>query len=115
MPKHFRLVYDYLHVYLELGQSRIIKIIRYRYKGKAIIYIVRNTVTGMLYVGSTLSPALRFYHHFVTNDVSNSNARLQSEITEYGIDQFNLYVMELVLFPAGLSYDEKRSFLLSPS
>lgn len=65
----------------------------------------------MLYVGSTLSPALRFYHHFVTNDVSNSNARLQSAITEYGIEQFNLYVMELVLFPAGLSYNEKRSFL----
>lgn len=111
MPKHFRLVYDYLHVYLRLGQSRVIAIIRYRYKGKAVIYIVRNTVTSMLYVGSTLSPSLRFYHHLVTGDLNSSNAQLQSAITEYGIEKFNLYIMELVVFPSGLSYEEKRAFL----
>ena len=93
MPNHFRLVYDYLHVYLRLGQARIITIIRYRYKGKAVIYIIRNTVTSMLYVGSTLSPSLRFYHHLVTADVNSSNARLQSAITEHGIENFNLYIM----------------------
>lgn len=111
MPNHFRLVYDYLHYYLHIGQERVITILRYRYKGKAIIYIIRNTVTGMLYIGSTLNPALRFYRHFISGDSKNSNIYLQSAISTDGIDKFNLYIMEQVVFPSGLTFTEKQSFL----
>lgn len=111
MPSHFRRVYDYWHFYLHIGLERKISIIRYRYKGKAIIYIIRNTVTGMLYVGSTLSASLRFYHHFIARDVSKSNANLQHAIATDGIEAFNLYIMQEVVFPSGLDYNDKLNFL----
>jgi group I intron endonuclease len=110
MKPHFRLVYDYYHYYVNIT-SRVISIIRYRYKGEAIIYIIRNTVTGMLYVGSSTNSSLRFYHHFITGDLDNSNARLQAAISADGIEKFNLYIMELVQFPAGTDYHNRRHYL----
>ena len=62
-------------------------------------------VTDKMYIGSTLSPALRFYHHLVTAE--SSNDALQSAIQADGLEHFTLFIMEVVEFPKGLSYNDK--------
>ena len=108
MHPSFKLVYGYLAYYMHLNDPKVIRMIRYVYKGKGVIYIIRNTVTGMLYVGSTLSPSLRFHDHLVNH---NTNAALQSAISHDGQSKFVIYIMQEVVFPAGLSFNEKLNHL----
>jgi hypothetical protein len=63
----------------------------------------------MLYVGSTLSPALRFHHHLVTG--YHSSIPLQAAIAHYGLANFNVYVMKEITFPASASFDQKVNLL----
>ena len=95
---------------MHLDQARVLKMVRYTYKGKAVIYILRDTVTGMLYIGSTLSPSLRFYHHLIVGG-DTSNLNLQQAIGVDGIENFTLYIMEIVKIPSRLSYQEKLDYL----
>ena len=83
----------------------------------------------MVYVGSSLIPttpakagslcwykrvyegvvARRFHNHLVTG--LNSNIALQEAITQHGLDNFVAYVLEIVVFPASLTFGEKQAFL----
>ena len=62
-------------------------------------------VTDKMYIGSTLSPSLRFYQHLVTGE--SSNDALQSAIQADGLEHFTLFIMKVVEFPKGLSYNDK--------
>ena len=62
----------------------------------------------MLYIGSSMSPSLRFLDHLVNH---NTNAALQSAMLRDGQSKFVAYVMQEVVFPAGLSFNDKVSFL----
>lgn len=54
-----------------------------------------------------LSPPLRFYHLSIGE---SSNHNLQLAIAEDGIKKY-LYIMEIVIFPAGMNYQGKLDYM----
>ena len=53
MSTKFRLVYGYIAYYMHVHRPRVVHTLRNAYRNKPLIYIIRNGVTGMLYVAST--------------------------------------------------------------
>lgn len=97
------------YYYTRLDNTRVIRQLRYHFKDKAIIYGIRCHVTQMIYIGSTLAPALRFHSHLVTHEHSNLN--LQADISKHGLGKFTVHIFEYVEFPVGSSYNEKMVIL----
>lgn len=95
--------------YLNLGKDGVLERLQYRVRGKAIIYAIRCQVTNMVYVGSTLNPGRRLYLHLVKGQ--QSNIRLQSAIRQYGINKVTAYILEVVEFPKGLTYMQRKAYL----
>jgi group I intron endonuclease len=83
--------------------------VRYTYKNKPIIYAIRNRITGMMYIGSSFIPSARFHQHLISK--TNSNFELQQSISKYGLDNFTVYILEVVDFPSTLLYNERSKFL----
>ena len=102
--------------YMHLDNPDVIKALQYRFKGLAIIYGIRcqyNGIrcqyNGMMYIGSTLSPALRFHKHLNTGE--RSNEALQADIVKYGLGKFTVHVFKEVTFPPNTSYSDKKALL----
>ena len=95
--------------FTQLQSPRTIKNLQYRFRNDAIVYAFRCQVNNLVYVGSTLTPGRRFHNHLVTGKFSNP--ALQADITKFGVDKFTAYVFEIVVFPNGLSLDQKRQYL----
>ena len=95
--------------FTRLDLPRTIHNMKYEYRGKAIVYAFRCTITNMVYVGSTFAPGRRFDNHLVTGLYSNFN--LQGAIQLHGIKNFTAYILEVVVFPAGLTHKEQRIYL----
>ena len=100
-----------MRFFTNLHLERTIKNLQYIYRNQAIVYAFMCNIDRMVYVGSTLIPGRRFHNHLVTGD--NSNIPLQEAILEHGLENFVAYVFEIVVFPAGLTLDEKKAFLRS--
>ena len=100
-----------MRFFTNLHLERTIKNLQYIYRKDAIVYAFRCNINSMVYVGSTLIPGRRFHNHLVTGD--NSNFALQQAITQHGVNNFTAYIFEIVVFPAGLTLDEKKAFLRS--
>jgi group I intron endonuclease len=107
--KYFIAAPNHLAYYLHLDDPKVVRALRYRFKGKAIIYGFRCLVDGKMYIGSTLTPGLRFHSHLVTG--LDSNINLQEAIAKYGVHMFTGYVFQLVAIPRALSTAEARVFL----
>ena len=107
----FTFITKYVEYYMHLDNVRVVNLLRYRYKGKAIIYGFRCLVDGMVYVGSTTMPKLRFHNHLITG--SHSNAALQAAINEHGLENFVAYVFELVVLPPNASKEQVSSIMRS--
>jgi group I intron endonuclease len=82
---------------------------QYEFRGNAIVYGIKCLVTGMIYVGSTLTPGRRWFNHLVTGE--NSNTNLQEAIQLHGTQNFAAYVFEVVTFPSRATLDEKKAIL----
>ena len=124
--------------FTRLDLPRTIHNMKYEYRGKAIVYAFRCTITNMVYVGSTLAPGRRIDNHLVTGLYSNFN--LQGAIQLHGIKNFTAYILSstlkggylvlycivlyiqgipthlwggerVVVFPAGLTHKEQRIYL----
>lgn len=67
-----------------------------------MVYAIKCEVNGMIYIGSTLIHGRRFDNHLVSGKYSNP--ALQPDLQQYGLDNFTVYVLELVKFPADLKY-----------
>lgn len=103
--------------YLNLDKSGVITSLRYRFKKSPIIYGIRCRPDGMIYVGSSLAPGLRFHKHLITGEESNQN--LQDAISEHSLGQFTVHIFKVVDFPAHFNYcsplwgeKEKKTHLL---
>ena len=108
--KHFKSVKPgYICYYLNVHLLSVVNKIRYRFKGLTVIYAIRCRVTGMMYIGSTFSPSLRFHQHLMTG--SSSNINLQTAIARYGQSKFVVYILEVVEMPKQLTYGERKNFL----
>ena len=107
--KHFLAVSPAVVYYRNLHLSSVIKALRFRYKGKAIIYALRCQITGQMYIGSSLAPSLRFHSHLVTGLYSNAN--LQNAIDKNGLNRFTAYIFEEVVIPKGLTLPQAKAYL----
>ena len=94
---------------LNLDNPRNIKMLQYRFKDDAIIYGIRCQINNMIYIGSTMTPRLRFHKHLVTGESSNAN--LQDAIKEFGLGKFTVHIFEKVDLPFDTSYNEKQVIL----
>jgi len=95
--------------YRNLHHPSVVKSIRFRFKGKSIIYGIRCRATDMIYIGSTFNSLVRINQHLVLNNYSN--LRLQYDISKYGLEYFNFYVFEEVNLPVNLSRNERAAHL----
>lgn len=59
------------------------------------VYMIRNIVTGLIYIGQTTRTAKqRFKEHIIAAFKKNSNQNLHKAIREYGVKNFELCVLE---------------------
>jgi len=105
----FKSVYGYVAYYMNLHQTKIIDMLRYTYGKSTIVYAIRCRTTGMMYIGSTFTPALRFHQHLVTG--YSSNKALQHQINQYSLSQFTVYILEVVKFPPTMAPSERGAYL----
>lgn len=56
-----------------------------------------------------MNPGRRFYLHIVMGE--QSNVRLQQAIAEFGIHKFTAYILEVVEFPTGMGYADRKTYL----
>ena len=95
--------------YMNLHLPRAIDNMRYSLRNTPIIYGIRCRVTGMMYVGSTLTPQNRFQKHLIAN--SHSSSDLQADMNKYGLHSITVHILEVVKFPANLSPSRHKSYL----
>lgn len=69
---------------------------------KAGVYSIVHNETKKLYIGSSMNLARRLLDH-INNQ--NSNIKLQRAISKYGLNNFSIYILELL--PADLNSNEK--------
>ena len=99
----------YAAYYMHLGTPKVVKMLRYRYDGKYIVYGFRCLTTGKVYIGSTMASVKRFHNHIITGE--NSNAELQAAIKGYGLNNFVAYVFETIPMPSHLTWAQKQAIL----
>lgn len=105
----FKAVPHYVAYYMNLHLVSSVKGLRYRFKDSPVVYAIRCRVTGMMYIGSTMLPDLRFHQHLT---VGNTNLNLQNAIKKHGLSNFIVYILEVAEFPRSSFLEENRSFLL---
>jgi len=67
-----------------------------RYQISAI-YVITNTVTNDMYIGSALNPKKRWYNHITTLEKNkNSSTLLQRNYNKYGKENFTFDIIEIV-------------------
>lgn len=105
----FKSVPKFLAYYNNLHLSSVVNALRYRFRDKVIVYAIRCRPSGMMYIGHTFNPTLRFHNHLITG--VNSNPYLQTDIAERGLSKFTVYVLEVVVLPKHLSYNQRAAFM----
>lgn len=94
---------------MHLDDSRTIQSIIYRFKDKALIYGISCMDAGKIYIGSTMTPSLRFNNHLISGN--HSNEALQAAISAYGLAAFKVHIFELVEFDDGMTFKLKNAKL----
>jgi group I intron endonuclease len=105
-----QLLPPYIAYYMHLDKPSIVDKLRYRFKGKSIVYGIRCRLTGKIYIGSTMLSATRFYNHLIAGQ--HSNEALQNAIKQFGLQHFVAHVFEVVEYPDGLTFHERKAYLL---
>src|SRR4051812_35597598 len=77
--------------------------------GIAGIYAIINTVTGRLYIGSSVSVGIRLTSHLIRR---NTNGHLQSAIALIGLEVFQVVLVEIYELDPNLSDVENIVALL---
>jgi len=95
--------------YMNLHLPRAINNMRYSFRNTPIIYGIRCRVTGMMYIGSTVTPQHRFQKHLIAHTHSSSD--LQADMDKYGLQSITVHILEVVKFPAHLSSSLHKSYL----
>ena len=99
------IVFNSLHV----SESRLRRAVIKALTGIAGIYAIVNTVTGRLYIGSSLSVGIRLTAHLI---IRNTNEHLQSAIALKGLEVFQVVLVEIYELDPNLSDVENIVALL---
>lgn len=96
--------------YLHLNDPKVIRKLQHRFAGQAIVYGLRCQIDNMIYIGSSLNPALRFHKHLISH--TRSNTALQAAISKYGLGQFTVQIFEQLDLSMYNTYYDQKSYLL---
>jgi hypothetical protein len=102
---------EHIAYYRNLTHADGLKNLRYRFKGKALVYGILCRTTQMIYVGSTFSPEYRFHQHLISGETSNNS--LQEDLAKYGLHSFTIFVFTTVKFPPNSSYALRKQILVN--
>jgi hypothetical protein len=101
-------VINYVYVFTNLKDSDILLKTNKDLKNLSGIYAFQFIETNeVVYIGSTIDLARRFWQHYSNN---GSNIILQRAFNKYGIEAFNFLVLELYTFD--LSKSDKDNMLI---
>jgi group I intron endonuclease len=109
---------DWTHVtgaiasYTNLHLPEIVNEIRYKYKGKGIVYGIQNNINKKLYIGSSADGFKRIYGHLVRPKHDHSNLRLRNSIVKHGLKNFTLYIFNVIEFDDSLTTEKKKALLI---
>jgi len=78
-------------------------------KGVAGVYAIINTLTGAIYIGSSFNIGDRMRDHIIDNI---TNEHLQNAIAKYGLENFQVVLVEVFELDSTLSNEENRDNLL---
>jgi hypothetical protein len=89
-------------------------LLQHMYRPFAVVYGFRCDLDNRFYVGSSVTPGLRFHNHLVSH--ANSNATLQSAFNTHGLDHFTFTAQaRCVVFEKhkweGRTYEEMKTFI----
>jgi group I intron endonuclease len=99
------IVFNNLHV----SEGRLRRAVIKALTGIAGIYAIINTVTGCLYIGSSVSVGIRLTSHLISR---NTNGHLQSAIALIGLEVFQVVLVEIYELDPNLSDVENSLALL---
>jgi group I intron endonuclease len=98
--------------YTNLHLPEIVNEIRYKYKGKGIVYGIQNNINKKLYIGSSADGFKRIYGHLVRPKHDHSNLRLRNSIVKHGLKNFTLYIFNVIEFADSLTTEKKKGLLI---
>lgn len=96
-------------VYKGLNESLTLSLIKDNLKKSRGIYAIVNNNDDRLYVGSSIDLAKRIIEHISNN---HSNVYLQNAIAKYGLENFTVYVLELLPKSNNLIEEELNTLLI---
>jgi len=97
--------------YSNLTDPSVLSNIKAVLKGEAGVYAFQLIETGeILYIGSSVNLAFRFYQHFKNY---SSNIALQRAFSKYGISGFNFLILAEYTVQKDISVQENRDALLA--
>jgi len=92
-----------------LYNRHVLDAMRFKYRGKGVVYAIVNNLNGKLYVGSTSQSDIRWYNHLVSG--RDSNRALRNAIKLYGLGSFSLVVLDVFNLPSEDSMINKLALL----
>lgn len=95
-------------VFQALNTIKDLKAARNTLNEVAGIYAIVCTVTGVVYIGSTINMGVRILDHFM----DSSNLYLKNAINKHGVESFIFIVVELYEFNPELPVETNRELLL---
>jgi len=100
---------DAISYHMHLEDSKRLSKLQAMYRKYAIVYGLRSNIDNRIYIGSSLTPGLRFHHHLIT--ASRSNFNLQAAIAEHGLENFTALVYAKFEWNRN-DYEGTKKFLL---
>lgn len=96
-------------VYTNLNEKSTIDKIKKDLKEVSGIYAIMYNETKQLYIVSHLNLAKRIFEHIF--NIGSSNIHLQRAIEKYGLNNFSVYILE-ILFKDNENQENKKEILL---
>jgi group I intron endonuclease len=81
-------------VYAKIDEESTLKTIKKDLNEVPGIYAIIHNETKKLYIGSSINLAKRIFEH--VKNIRSSNLHLQRAIEKYGLNNFSVYVLELL-------------------
>lgn len=97
-------------VYQDLSSTETIATIKSNLKEVSGIYAIIHNESGKIYVGSSINLAKRCLDHIKN---FNSNVYLQNAINKHGLNQFSIYVLDLLIIDEHLDDKSLNEKLIS--
>nr|YP_009254051.1 hypothetical protein [Hypomyces aurantius]ANC62737.1 hypothetical protein [Hypomyces aurantius] len=96
-------------VYKSIHQPSILSLIKDNLNKLGGIYAIVNINDGRTYIGSSMNLAKRVIEH-ITHQ--HSNIYLQNAIKKYGLENFSVYILELLPASSNLTEEELYTLLI---